>query len=227
MSQTTTTAPTTTAVTPAPTSVRGPSQLRGREGRSWRTLWEIDESKGAELVVRRSEDGDYRASFRAVTFTRTTAGQVAFVRFTPAAAVGWTIETTPRYCAKRLCEINEQATATLAQRLAASAPDLAEVLARATRAGALGAMNTAAARLRATFPDLDETRCASEAVAGWTCLATTYPSGNPRTHAYHHDQDGRWEVSSFPDAEHAAPHHQDCDVSNLAAAVVAHYRRTL
>lgn len=221
-------ATTTTPITPRPTSVREPRKLYGREQRSYVTRWEIDESHGAELVVIRREDRTYGASFRAVTFERHATGVVSVVRHTPAGAVKWTIEATARYSAKRLREINEQTTASLAQRLTAGSPAHAEALARATRAGALGAMNAAAAHLRATFPDLDETRCATEAVAGWTCLSITYPSGNPRTHALHDDEANCWDVSCYPDVQNDPPYYEQAGVADadLADVVQAHHRRT-
>ena len=214
--------------TPTPTTVLAPSQTGGARQRAYLTRWEIDDHHGAELVVKRCGDGAYRACFRAVTFERTAAGRVAISRHTPAAAVGWTIETTARYCAKRLGEINAETTAALAQRLAAASPDHGDHLARATRAGALGAMYAAAEHLHATCPEADPGRCATEAVAGWTCLAVTYPSGNPRAHAYYREDDERFEVSAFPDAHLATPHHEDLDVvaADLGASMVAHYRRT-
>lgn len=219
----------TETTTPTPTSVSAPGASHGSGQRCYITMWEIDESCGAALVVMRSQGGYYSAAFYPVTFDRTPAGLVAGIISDPMTYLRWRIETTPRYSAKRLREINEETTATLAAHLAAASPKDAAVLARATRAGALGAMNTARAHLRVTCPDLDPARCASEATANWTCLAITYPSGNPRAHAYYQEDIERWEVSSFPDAALAAPYAEDSEVTDadLGAAVVDHYRRTL
>lgn len=219
---------TTAAVTPIPTGVRAPHRAYGREHRSYETCWEFDESNGAMLVVMRSEGGYYCACFYPATFDRTPSGGIGGVISEPMRSyLRWSLETTPRYSAKRLREINEQVTAGLAEHLAATSPVHAEVLARASRAGALGAMNAAAAHLRATFPDV-AARCATDAVAGWTCLSITYPSGNPRTHALHDDEANCWDVSCYPDVQNDPPYYEQAQVADadLADVVEAHHRRT-